>query len=113
MTSRAGASDRVRSVALAACLAIAMPLVLSPGCGDDEASACPEQTEALTASEVDVYRQLEVCASRVTGVELHRDELPRVERDPTLVACDDVPGAQCVATAAGRPDGSCGPADPG
>jgi hypothetical protein len=74
--------------------------VVAPGCGD-EAAGCPERTEALTAAEVDVYRQLEVCASRVTGVRLRRDDLPRVESNPTLAPCDG-PGTQCVETAAGQ-----------
>ena len=54
----------------------------------------------LRPDEVDLYRQLEVCASRVTGVTLHRDDLPRVETDPTLVDCNKTPTGQCVTTPA-------------
>jgi hypothetical protein len=71
------------------------------GCGDDDGeAACPETTEELSPVEVDVYRQLEVCASRVTGVPLHRDELPRVETDPAMVECDNTPTGWCVTTRA-------------
>jgi len=73
------------------------------GCGDDDGKdSCPETTEELSPAEVDLYRQLEVCASRVTGMTLHRDDLPRVEKDPALVACDNTPTGKCVTTAAGQ-----------
>jgi hypothetical protein len=51
---------------------------------------------------LDVYRQLEICASRVTGVELHRDEPPGVDADPDHVACQLNPDQTCVETAAGE-----------
>lgn len=70
-------------------------------CGDD-AGSCPEQTEPLSSTYEDVYRQLEVCASRVTGRSLRRDSLPRVASSPELVACDVHPDQQCVKTAAGQ-----------
>jgi hypothetical protein len=91
---------RARAIAALGSLAAAIAAG-APGCDGDEAGGCPAATEDLTAAEVDVYRQLEACASRVTGVSLRRDDLPRVESDPTLVECDGV-GTQCVATAAGQ-----------
>jgi hypothetical protein len=72
---------------------------LVPGCGSD--GGCPEATEELSSVEVDLYRQLEVCASRVTGVELHRDDLPRLASDPELVECSQGSG-RCVETPAGE-----------
>lgn len=75
---------------------------VSPGCGDD-AGECAEETEELTPAEVDVYRQLEVCASRVTGTTLRRADPPRVESHPELVQCDQTAATDCVATPAGEP----------
>lgn len=72
------------------------------GCGEDEEADCPSATEELTADEKDLYRQLEGCASRVTGITLHRDDFPRVETDPELVACDLNPEGTCVTTPAGQ-----------
>src|SRR5262245_32281701 len=78
----------------------ALALVSVGGCAEQ---SCPETTEELRPVEVDLYRQLEVCASRVTGVPLHRDDLPRVETDPDLVACNHTPSGFCVKTQAGQP----------
>ncbi len=70
-------------------------------CGDASGD-CPAATEPLSDLYQDVYRQLEICASRVTGEALHRDSLPRVESDPELVACNLHPDQTCVETAAGQ-----------
>lgn len=83
------------------CISCTVPVGFVGACGDDD-GACPTETGALTDAEVDVYRQLEVCASRVTGVTLHRDDLPRVELDPETVACSSNNFGRCVTTAAGQ-----------
>jgi hypothetical protein len=83
--------------------AMGLGVLVGAGCGaEGPVAECPEDTEELTAQEVDLYRQLEVCASRVTGVELYREELPRVEAEPELVACDKNPTGTCVTTPAGQ-----------
>ena len=79
-----------------------LALVSFGGCGDDDENGCPEKTEALSPAEVVLYRELEVCASRVTGMTLHRDTLPRVETDPALVDCGNTPTGKCVKTTAGQ-----------
>ncbi len=81
--------------------ALPVAATLAVGCGGAELT-CPVETEPLSDAEVDVYRQLEVCASRVTGVALHRDDLPRVESDPELVDCARNSLGKCVVTAAGQ-----------
>jgi hypothetical protein len=73
------------------------------GCGDDgDEVVCPDATEELSPVEASLYRQLEACASRVTGVTLHRDELPRVETDPDMVECGNTSTGMCVTTQAGQ-----------
>jgi hypothetical protein len=92
------------AAALRACAATALAaalVALAPAC--DGEPQCPAETEELSPAEADLYRQLEVCASRVTGVALHRDELPRVERDPERVECSKNPTGTCVTTPAGQP----------
>ena len=75
------------------------PLPFLDGCGDD----CPSDTEELTADEQALYRQLEVCVSRVTEVTVHRrGPLPRVERNPELVACQQNESGMCVTTPQGE-----------
>lgn len=74
-------------------------------CGSSEAEVeCPEETRPLNDAELDYYRQLEVCAGRVEGVEIHRPDadLPRIETDPELVECDKNQTGTCVVTPAGQ-----------
>lgn len=92
-----------RRVCCAVATAALVLAAFAPACGDDAAGDCPEKTEPLSDAEIDVYRQLEVCASRVNDLTLHRDVPPEVESDPELVQCDDTAATNCVATAAGEP----------
>lgn len=79
-----------------------LALASAGGCGEDGGvEGCPQTTEELHPAEVDLYRQLEVCAGRVTGITLHRDDLPRVETDPALAECDNTPTGLCVTTPEG------------
>jgi len=101
--ARIGRASRAAPTALhTAVLVGALGATLLSACGDD-AGQCPDQTEPLSAAEVDISRQLEVCASRVTGTTLRRDDLPQVESRPTLVQCDQTAATNCVATPAGEP----------
>ena len=92
-------SIRLAGVVLLGSLPLAVTVV---GCGDDEETGCPSATEELTDEEKALYRQLEVCASRVTGVTLHRDDFPRVESDPELVECRLNDSGMCVTTPRGE-----------
>ncbi len=100
-TARGSAWGRAGRAFAAAVLAGPAAVASSGGCGDTTVVGCPEETEELTADEQDLYRQLEVCASRVTGLPLSRRELPRVERDPELVECDKNETGTCVTTPGG------------
>ena len=96
---RSTSRRRVRGVA--AVVSVSVVVALAASC-DGASPSCPSKTVALTDDEVAFYRQLEVCASRVTGVELHRDVLPRVESDPETVDCSNNNFGRCVTTAAGE-----------
>jgi len=97
--ARAGARRGGRITLVAVMIGGGAALLVG-ACGDD--GGCPEETAALSAAEVDLYRQMEVCASRVTGVELFREELPRVEVDPEMVECASSSTGRCVTTPAGQ-----------
>lgn len=105
MTARRGGetpgSARPGGRAAAAGLLAGAVTVALVACGEEDAG-CPETTAALGAAEADLYRQMEVCASRVTGVTLFREELPRVEVDPETVECTNSSTGRCVTTPAGQ-----------
>jgi hypothetical protein len=103
MSRRTPRSPRLGRACAGVALLASLALVSVGGCGEDEAEAgCPEATQELSPAEVDLYRQLEVCASRVTGMTLHRDHPPPVETEPALVECDNTPTGWCVTTPAGQ-----------
>lgn len=92
---------RARHACAAVGLAGALPLGLG-ACGDEASTGCPTETEELSAVDVDLFRQLEVCASRVHGVTIRRPRPPRVEVDPELVECASSSTGTCVTTPAGQ-----------